>query len=88
MMCMDAKATPTNDTNHSCHIKAIKPITLGLRISQHITPLVIIRRTGTHTYHIDVHTKTINFQETRYVPACSRYAPGLKILIFFTPSVI
>ena len=50
---MDAKATPTNDTNYSCHMKAIK---LNLTnhmgsISHRIMPLVInsLRDGHTHT---------------------------------------
>ena len=57
---MDAYVTPTNYTNYSCHIKAvelIQPIVWGLRISHHITLLVINSIGGGHTHkhtHIDV----------------------------------
>ena len=56
MTCMDAKAMPTNDTNYSCHIKAIKLIYQSYGF--YITPLVINSFGGGHT-HTDVRKETI-----------------------------
>ena len=55
----DAKATPTNDTNYSCHIKAIELTYITQSygsISHHIMSLVI-NSLRVDTYN--VHTKTI-----------------------------
>ena len=57
-MHMNAYVIPTNDTDYSCHIKAtkhIQPIIWGLRISHHMTPLVINSLGGGHT-HTHTHT--------------------------------
>ena len=56
-------ATPTDDTDYSCHTKAVElvePIILGPNhaTSCHITPL-IIKALGTDT-HTDITTKAIH----------------------------
>ena len=63
MVCMEAKATPTNDTNYSCHIKATELILTNhmWSISHHITPLVINSlRANTHTHRHPTETNLRN----------------------------
>ena len=63
-MCINAKATPINDTNYICHITAVElsyPIIYVESTSYHITRLVInsLRAdTQTHT-HTDVRMESI-----------------------------
>ena len=47
MMCINAKATPTNDTNYSCYIKAVKlNLTNDMRSTSHY---YLLLATQTHT---------------------------------------
>ena len=59
MVCINDKATPTNDTNYSYHIKAVKLIYLILWDGTYITPLVTNRLGDGHTHactHAHTHT--------------------------------
>ena len=56
-MRINAKATPTNDTNYSCHIKAI--VLFNQPYEVHIMPLVIDSLRGRHTcIHIHMNART------------------------------
>ena len=89
-MCFNCKATSTNDTNYSCHTKAVKLVTplvvtsLGGGHTDTNTLAQAHRHTHTHT-HTHIHTNTHilhgqdQFQETRCMLACGWRAPGLII---------
>ena len=63
-MHFNCKAIPTNDTDYSCHIKAVYRTCLTNHIgsiSHHITLLIITSLRDGHTHtctHIDTHTHT------------------------------
>ena len=57
MMRINAKATPTNDTNYSCHIKAV--VLFNQPYEVHIMPLVIDSLRGRYTcIHIHMNART------------------------------
>ena len=76
-MRMDAYITPANDTDYSCHIKAIEliyPI-----IGVYITPLVINSLGGGHTNtHTHTHTHTQAYRHSRTEAILRNQASGLK----------
>ena len=70
MMFFNFKGTPTNDTDYSCHIKAVElvyPIILGLYTS------LIINSLGGGDTHTPPHTHNIHTQT---------HMPGLKLHIY------
>ena len=79
---MDTKVIPTDDTDYSCHIKAIQPI-----ISHHITPLVINSLWGRRTHaHRHSQTEAIlrnqdTFQRNLLSPFSSVFSSPFHILV-------
>ena len=67
-MCTNAKATPINDNDYSCHITAVDLFNQLYEV--HITPLIISSLGGRDTYtdtHTDVCTETILRNQVRAV---------------------
>ena len=65
MMHINAKATPTNDTDHNCYIKAVELVNQSYGI--YIAALFInsLEGVGTHTHtHTNANTHTYTHKHT------------------------
>ena len=71
MMRIDAKVTPTDNTDYSCHIKSYTVYSTNHMgsISHHIMPLVIDNLGGGHT-HTQAYTHTDIFRQYVHMYVC------------------
>ena len=81
MMHFDSKAMPTNDTNYSCHIKAVE-LTDQLYGSISLQRLLIASCTDTHTHtQTGTHAYGLPGQNNFKKPGMCQHSTLFKILM-------